>query len=247
MVEIPDSLVERLKERQVVLVAGLGCSELAGAAGWNELTEALVGAAGVLRRPSGGRTPDHLGADDGRDRLHARSRAAPAGRGDAGEGLPDGSGRAGRDVGLCTFPVARRRDHRVRRSVGARARGGGRRAAAADGADRGRRSRAGAVDRAGRFCTSRAASRCPRACASARATRASGWCRRRGWPGWRTWRAGARWCSSASAPPIPTWSGCRRGWRRARARRRTSCSWTCRRILTRTPRCRCGRCAPASR
>ena len=41
MVEIPDSLVERLKERQVVLVAGLGCSELAGAAGWNELTEAL--------------------------------------------------------------------------------------------------------------------------------------------------------------------------------------------------------------
>ena len=37
MVEIPDSLVERLKERQVVLVAGLGCSELAGAPGWNEL------------------------------------------------------------------------------------------------------------------------------------------------------------------------------------------------------------------
>ena len=43
MVEIPDSLVERLKERQVVLVAGLGCSELAGASGWNELTEALAG------------------------------------------------------------------------------------------------------------------------------------------------------------------------------------------------------------
>ena len=42
MVEIPDSLVERLKERQVVLVAGLGCSELAGKAGWNELTEALA-------------------------------------------------------------------------------------------------------------------------------------------------------------------------------------------------------------
>ena len=41
MVEIPDSLVERLKERQVVLVAGLGCSELAGQAGWNELIEAL--------------------------------------------------------------------------------------------------------------------------------------------------------------------------------------------------------------
>ena len=43
MVEIPDSLVERLKERQVVLVAGLGCSELAGAPGWNELTETLSG------------------------------------------------------------------------------------------------------------------------------------------------------------------------------------------------------------
>src|SRR6185503_17076670 len=42
MVEIPDSLVERLKERQVVLIAGLGCSELAGLAGWNELTEALA-------------------------------------------------------------------------------------------------------------------------------------------------------------------------------------------------------------
>src|SRR5690349_23716956 len=43
MVEIPDSLVERLKERQVVLVAGLGCSELAGAPGWGDLTEALAG------------------------------------------------------------------------------------------------------------------------------------------------------------------------------------------------------------
>jgi tetratricopeptide (TPR) repeat protein len=43
MVEIPDSLVERLKERQVVLVAGLGCSELAGAPGWNDLAEALAG------------------------------------------------------------------------------------------------------------------------------------------------------------------------------------------------------------
>src|SRR4051812_21309227 len=42
MVEIPDSLVERLKERQVVLVAGLGCSELAGAPGWTDLTEALA-------------------------------------------------------------------------------------------------------------------------------------------------------------------------------------------------------------
>jgi tetratricopeptide (TPR) repeat protein len=41
MVEIPDSLVERLKERQVVLVAGLGCSELAGSPGWTDLTETL--------------------------------------------------------------------------------------------------------------------------------------------------------------------------------------------------------------
>jgi tetratricopeptide (TPR) repeat protein len=42
MVEIPDSLVERLKERQVVLVAGLGCSELGGAPGWSELAETLA-------------------------------------------------------------------------------------------------------------------------------------------------------------------------------------------------------------
>jgi tetratricopeptide (TPR) repeat protein len=42
MVEIPDSLVERLKARQVVLVAGLGCSELAGAPGWKAFTAALA-------------------------------------------------------------------------------------------------------------------------------------------------------------------------------------------------------------
>ena len=39
MVEIPDSLVERLKARQVVLVAGLGCSELAGAPGWKSVVD----------------------------------------------------------------------------------------------------------------------------------------------------------------------------------------------------------------
>ena len=42
MVEIPDSLVERLKARQVVLVAGLGCSELAGAPGWRSVAAALA-------------------------------------------------------------------------------------------------------------------------------------------------------------------------------------------------------------
>src|SRR5450432_346183 len=42
MVEIPDSLVERLKARQVVLVAGLGCSELAGAPGWKAFTASLA-------------------------------------------------------------------------------------------------------------------------------------------------------------------------------------------------------------
>ena len=42
MLEIPDSLVERFKARQVVLVAGLGCSELANAPGWIGLTEALA-------------------------------------------------------------------------------------------------------------------------------------------------------------------------------------------------------------
>jgi tetratricopeptide (TPR) repeat protein len=42
MVEIPDSLVERLKARQVVLVAGVGCSELAGAPGWQSVAAALA-------------------------------------------------------------------------------------------------------------------------------------------------------------------------------------------------------------
>jgi tetratricopeptide (TPR) repeat protein len=37
MIEIPAALVDRLKDRQAVLVAGLGCSELAGAPGWDEL------------------------------------------------------------------------------------------------------------------------------------------------------------------------------------------------------------------
>jgi tetratricopeptide (TPR) repeat protein len=41
MIEIPASLVERLKSRQAVLVTGLGCSELAGAPGWNELARRL--------------------------------------------------------------------------------------------------------------------------------------------------------------------------------------------------------------
>jgi tetratricopeptide (TPR) repeat protein len=42
MIQIPASLYERLKRRQVVLVAGLGCSELAGAPGWNELALRLA-------------------------------------------------------------------------------------------------------------------------------------------------------------------------------------------------------------
>jgi tetratricopeptide (TPR) repeat protein len=43
MVEIPPSLLERLKVRQTVLVAGLRCSELAGAPGWAELGKRLAG------------------------------------------------------------------------------------------------------------------------------------------------------------------------------------------------------------
>ncbi len=42
MVEIPDSLVERLKARQVVLVTGLGCSELAGAPSWKTFIDSLA-------------------------------------------------------------------------------------------------------------------------------------------------------------------------------------------------------------
>jgi tetratricopeptide (TPR) repeat protein len=43
MVEIPPSLLERLKVRQTVLVAGLRCSELAGAPAWQELAKRLAG------------------------------------------------------------------------------------------------------------------------------------------------------------------------------------------------------------
>ncbi|HSZ84193.1 MAG TPA: hypothetical protein VLA14_18035, partial [Polyangia bacterium] len=43
MVEIPPSLLERLEIRQTVLVAGLRCSELAGAPGWDELAKRLRG------------------------------------------------------------------------------------------------------------------------------------------------------------------------------------------------------------
>ncbi len=42
MVEIPDTLVERLKARQAVLVTGMGCSELAGAPGWKAFAESLA-------------------------------------------------------------------------------------------------------------------------------------------------------------------------------------------------------------
>jgi tetratricopeptide (TPR) repeat protein len=42
MVEIPPSLLERLKARQTILVAGVRASELAGAPGWDELGKRLV-------------------------------------------------------------------------------------------------------------------------------------------------------------------------------------------------------------
>ncbi len=42
MVEIPDSLVERLKRRQTALVSGLGIGELAGSPGWAALVEWLA-------------------------------------------------------------------------------------------------------------------------------------------------------------------------------------------------------------
>jgi tetratricopeptide (TPR) repeat protein len=43
MVEIPASLLERLKVRQTVLVAGLRCSELRGGPAWEELARRLAG------------------------------------------------------------------------------------------------------------------------------------------------------------------------------------------------------------
>jgi len=41
MIQIPTSLIERIKTRQTVLVAGMGCCELAGLPGWAGLTERL--------------------------------------------------------------------------------------------------------------------------------------------------------------------------------------------------------------
>src|SRR5881275_324846 len=42
MIDIPASLIERLKDRQAVLVAGLGCSRLGGLPGWDELAERMM-------------------------------------------------------------------------------------------------------------------------------------------------------------------------------------------------------------
>jgi golgin subfamily B member 1 len=55
MVEIPPSLLERLKVRQTVLVAGLRCSELAGAPAWDELAPRL--AAWLAREARDGERP----------------------------------------------------------------------------------------------------------------------------------------------------------------------------------------------
>lgn len=41
MIEIPSSLIERIKTRQTVLVTGMGCCELAGLPGWSDLVERL--------------------------------------------------------------------------------------------------------------------------------------------------------------------------------------------------------------
>ncbi len=38
----PTSLIERIKARQAILVAGLGCSRLVGRPGWAQLAEQLI-------------------------------------------------------------------------------------------------------------------------------------------------------------------------------------------------------------
>src|SRR4051812_17140906 len=42
MIEIPASLIERIKARQAVLVAGLGCCQVAELPGWDELGRRLI-------------------------------------------------------------------------------------------------------------------------------------------------------------------------------------------------------------
>ena len=56
MPDWPTSLIERIKARQAILVAGLGCSRLVGRPGWAELGERLV---------------EWLDGDDERDRVRA--------------------------------------------------------------------------------------------------------------------------------------------------------------------------------
>ena len=114
MVEIPDSLVERLKERQVVLVAGLGCSELAGAPGWNGLTDALAAhlvfsdaRQVVARLTAAGRMTDAVAfiRDLVPHQLVEDALARP---------IPSGPARPRRDASVAAFPVARGGDHGVR-------------------------------------------------------------------------------------------------------------------------------------
>src|SRR4051812_4353748 len=42
MIDIPATLMERIKARQAVLVTGLGCSRLASLPGWDDLAERML-------------------------------------------------------------------------------------------------------------------------------------------------------------------------------------------------------------
>ena len=232
MVEIPDSLVERLKERQVVLIAGLGCSELADAPGWNELMErSPPGWCSPTRArsspvwPTSGRMTDAIAFI--RDQLpHQLVEEELAKAYPDGMAVPDASG------GLRPLPVARGRDHaRSMISGSARSIRRTRHPPPAVGPDRGRSDQA--QRRQSRRCrpcfTFRAGLPCPRASDWDRATRASGWRCRRASPGWTTWPAAVarvrRLSPHRSGPGLAVVVA---GGAPAQGVP-TSCSWTCRR------------------
>jgi hypothetical protein len=136
MVEIPDSLVDRLKAREAVLVAGVGCGELAGAPGWPALTDNLAARllffderAQVAKLLAAGRIADAVATV--RDMM-AQGVLRDAIR----DEYPDGRALARPARADRPLAVASGRDERVRRSVASGARRRSRRRKGLPGARR---------------------------------------------------------------------------------------------------------------
>ncbi len=250
MLEVPDSLVERLKARQVVLVAGLGCSELANAPGWIGLTDALAthlvfsdARQAVARLTAAGRLLDAVAFI--RDMVpHPVVEEALKAAYPNGLPIPENVQQ------FAQFPwravVTTAFDDLWERALAA-ARGGHLPptvSVATEDPVKAQKAGSASVPLLhlyGRVALPESLVIGP---GDAR-TRLTG---SPGSPGWTTSSSADRSCSSAFAPAIRTCCGCRRGWPAARTRAcPTSCFWTSRRKPTRTPRCPCGGCGPASK